>query len=579
MKSTVHSRGISALMCALLVVVAAPPPGASSATMFTFFGSGSGHAVGLSQWGAHGLALKGWSRHDILQHFYQGTEIEQAFAQPDFIRVGLIQQAGVIHLGAMEQDVSLRLGSSSGALIDTIPAGEAWTVSPVDEQYEIREPDGSLVGSQLWGGPAEHIFATYEDSGGRLQVQETGHGYNRGHIELNLYADDGGMADTLRLIAILPLQDYLYGVSEVPSSWPQAALRAQADASRTLALHKIEVSGQNQAFCNCAVVASNFDQVYAGWDKEGGEQGERWIDAVDTTWGEVITYEGALINALFHSSSGGFTENSENVFLQALDYLRGVCDPGDHTANNSNRLWTEGPIDASTLTTALAPYTGDIGTITRFSDSDRGVSGRIIRITVQGTEGDAQVTGHELRVALSLRSTRFTINRDVRVTGAIRTEYDSLLCQPGLATTPAKEVPGGRRQRFENGAIYRNAEREKVIWLSGPAYDKYVEVRESAGDLGMAKGRTKPLSEPVECLTEVCEQTRFENGHIYLKVSTGAFELHGPVLTYYLSIDGPSSTLGFPISDVREIDAGGSVATFEQGKIRCNRSGNCRTVV
>ena len=435
------------LACALLATTAFRPQ-AHAAETFNFYGSGSGHGTGMSQWGAFGLALQGLSRGDILEHFYQGTILEQVADEPDFVRVGLTQENEELHLRAIAQGVNLRLGSSTGTVIGTIPKGKTWTISPVSETYEIRDADGILIGGQAWGGPSEHVFATYVETGARVFVQETGRKYGRGHIEFNLYSAEVGPAEDLRLIVELPVDEYLYGVSEMPSSWPQAALEAQADASRTFALRRIDASGQNRPGCNCAVVATTTDQVYAGWDKESGDHGASWTAAVDATSGEVITYGGNLISALFHASSGGYTEHSENVFVTAFDYLRGSCDPGDYAPNNPHTNWVVGPVNPADLTAALAAATGDIGTIEGFSDPLRGVSGRIIEITVNGSSADALITGAELRSALSLPSARVTINRDLSITGEIRTEYDSLLCAPGLATTPVKDVPGGNASAF-----------------------------------------------------------------------------------------------------------------------------------
>src|SRR5207245_2907895 len=88
--------------------------------------------------------------------------------------------------------------------------------------------------------------------------------------------------------------------------------------------------------------ASTLDQVYLGWDKEVAVDGGRWVTAVNATSGKVVLFHGKPVQANYTASSGGFTEDNENVWPgAALPYLRGVCDPGDYTTANPSRVWTE----------------------------------------------------------------------------------------------------------------------------------------------------------------------------------------------------------------------------------------------
>ena len=135
------------------------------------------------------------------------------------------------------------------------------------------------------------------------------------------------------------------------------------------------------------------------------------------------------------------------------------------------------------------------------------------------------------------------------------------------------------RQHFETGSIYENSSRVVTSWLHGPSHDKYMSLNQSAGLLGMPKEATVTLTNPVECLAEVCERTRFERGRIYYKESIGAFELHGDVLSHYLSVGGLNGELGWPTTDVTETPTGAHKALFEGGKIRCTRPGVCRVIV
>jgi len=472
---------------------------------FTFFGSGFGHGLGMSQWGAYGLALQGWGGNQILTHYYSGTDVAKEPSAPERLRIGLVQAQNAVRLLAEDGDVELRLGDrKTGDVVAKIPNGQTWRVR-VSEADEYRIVDAAGVTIGRFGGPDEPIFAVYQPQGARVRVPEASHAYNRGWIEFGLYACGG--ACELRLILEVTPQEYLYGLGEVPSSWPMPALDAQAIAARTYAFTKAAVS-QHRSGCDCALYASSFDQVYAGWDKEGGPDGERWVEAVDDTKNEVVTEAGATIQAFYMSSSGGFTEDNENVWGGTpIVYLRGVCDPGDYTTENPSATW-QITFEASQVTRELSL---GIGTVTGFADPLRGVSGRIISITVNGENGSKPISGSTLRSALGLRDDRVWINRDRQIVGAIRQKYDALGCSPGLATSRQVAVAGGSRQRFELATIF-------------------------------------------------------------FKTGVGVHALRDPVLAFYLERGGPNGALGFPTSDVRTMGNGNLRASFEHGKITCNGS-------
>ncbi len=492
----------SVLLAAALAVAPAVP--ASGADSFTFFGSGWGHGLGLSQWGAYGLSLDGWKAPRILTHFYSHTRVGTDGSPPRRLRVGLVQGRGRLHLTAISGKVNLRLGSPKrGDVVATIPNGETWTVRVASGRYRILDASGRRVGRAV-GGPRTNLYATYEPTTARVRIPEAGHTYNRGWIEFNIY--DCAAACRMRLILSIRPQDYLYGLAEVPSSWPRPALQAQAIAARTYAFRRVQASGQHRAVCNCALYATSADQVYAGWDKEGGPDGARWVGAVDATNGKVLVYKGQLIQAFYTSSSGGYTENNENVWGGSpIPYLRGVCDPGDYTAANPNAVWRVS-MTAREVTSRLGL---GIGRVRRFTNVVRGVSGRIVTVVVRGSTGSATISGSTLRAALGLNDDRVWINANRQVTGAIRTKYDAIGCRPGLPTSRRARVAGGQRQRFQRSTIY---------YRSG----------------------------------------------------VGAHAIGGAVLKAYLAEGGPSGHLGFPTSDVRTLADGSRRARFEHGVITCD---------
>ena len=474
---------------------------------FRMFGAGFGHGLGLSQWGAFGLAKKGWGAEKIVKHYYSGTRVDGAGSAPNDLRIGLVQGKDSVRLTAESGGVELRLGGPQGALVGTVPSGQTWKVRAAGYDYHIVDGAGETVDTV--GGPADPIFAVYQSLGSSVRIPEALHTYNRGKIEFDLYSCDAGDC-VMRLVLSVDPQGYLYGLGEVPSSWPMPAMKAQAIAARTYAFTKAAVS-QHRAVCDCALYATANDQVYAGWDKEGGVDGDRWVAAVNQTNGKVILDGSQTIQAFYMSSSGGFTENNENVWGGSpIGYLRGVCDPGDFTTSNPNATWVE-TFTTSEMTQELGL---GIGAVEGFADEVRGISGRIISMTVRGANGQASISGNTLRSALGLRDDRVWINSNRLVTGPIRDKYDRLGCSPGLPTSPEVGVAGGRRQKFQQGVIYFSA-------------------------------------------------------------ATGAHELHGPVLDHYRKKDGPAGRLGFPTSDVKKLQNGNRRANFQHGVITCDGS-DCR---
>ena len=447
-------RALTAFLIAAGALVLLPATPASARSSFTFYGSGFGHGLGMSQWGAYGLAKDGWASGRILTHFYSGTTVKQAGSPPKNVRVGLTQGESAVRLTAEAGPVTIRVEDpSNGTVVGTIRRGRTWTIREARDKYRVLTGAGRRVGGKDWGGSARNLYITYP--GARVRSPDAGSTYNRGSIEFNLYAC-GGPDCSLRMVLVIPPEGYLMGLAEVPSSWPLAALRAQAVAARSYAFNKVE-SGQHRSGCNCGLYDSSFDQVYVGWAKEGGSLGGRWVRSVRQTDNEIVSFGGNVIAAFYTSSSGGHTEDNENVWGgTALPYLRGVCDPGDFTSANPSRIWRV-RYSAAAVTGRLDGYTGNIGTVTGFANVERGVSGRIITVRVRGRNGSDVITGAQFRAGLGLRDDRVWVNSDRSVTGPIRTTYDDENCGPGLPSTPEVGLPGGSRQGFVTGTIYRNS--------------------------------------------------------------------------------------------------------------------------
>ncbi|MBD2018691.1 SpoIID/LytB domain-containing protein, partial [Leptolyngbya sp. FACHB-36] len=142
-------------------------------------------------------------------------------------------------------------------------------------------------------------------------------------------------------------------------------------------------------------------QVYDGVEDESvGTQ-----MAVKATAGQVLTYNGTIIEAVFHSSAGGCTENVENVWVQALPYLRSVP---DYDQGSPVYQWSE-TFSRSDLSNRIS----GVGNIVALQPEKITPCGRVISMQVIGEDGKRQVkrsvSGETLRNALGLRSTLFTI--------------------------------------------------------------------------------------------------------------------------------------------------------------------------
>ena len=203
---------------------------------------------------------------------------------------------------------------------------------------------------------------------------------------------------TITAINHVDLEEYLYSVvgAEAVSSWPIEALKAQAVAARSYALYKRN-SQVNDIYDVDTTVGT---QVYKGLDTEYTTTHQ----AVDSTVGQIMTYNDRAILAAFHSSSGGHTENVEDVWSSPLPYLRAVVDY-DHQAPVFE--WQQRfPISR------IKSLVAGIGNIRGLQPVRMTPRGRIIAMEVTGDLGTATVSGKQIREALKLRSTLFRMSTD-----------------------------------------------------------------------------------------------------------------------------------------------------------------------
>ena len=201
--------------------------------------------------------------------------------------------------------------------------------------------------------------------------------------KLNLFVLDS----EILVVNVLGIEKYLSSVvgSEMPTKWPLEALKAQAIASRTYALKQ----KGNDLF---DIDSTQRNQVYNGLESRT----YKTIRAVKSTRSLVLIYKNKLINSLFHSSSGGMTENSQDVWKNKYSYLSSVK---DFDKNNPKFRWQK-KFSNNELTN-LFPKIGGLKNIEILNITS---TGRIKNVKLIGAYGSYQMSGVDLRKRLNLNS-------------------------------------------------------------------------------------------------------------------------------------------------------------------------------
>ncbi|MEL7332629.1 MAG: SpoIID/LytB domain-containing protein [Cyanobacteria bacterium J06560_2] len=303
------------------------------------------------------------------------------------MRVGLVQDDDAINIGSSTVGI---IRDGNGQTLYQLPELQAITIEADSFEVDLTNGGETLAESNaFWLEPSDNGFVWIGDR------------WYRGRVMVTMDAGE--------LVAVnhVDLEDYLYSVvgSEMPTSWPQAALQSQAVAARSYALYKRSRSS-NPLF---DLDGTTSHQVYKGLAQEHPNT----ISAVDATESQVVTHNGQVIEAIFHSSSGGGTENAGDVWSSDVPYLRGV---EDFDQNSPVFNWEE--------TFSLSEFSnkiGDIGTVHTVGTPQYTEGGRVASISFAGDDGTETLRGRDVRSALRLRSTRFEIELDddsVIVTGS-----------------------------------------------------------------------------------------------------------------------------------------------------------------
>jgi stage II sporulation protein D len=278
----------------------------------------------------------------------------------------------------IEDGVSqVTVGSSTKAVVRDAAGKAIGEIAPMNAF--VAQPSDGAVALDRWKSPMIWV----EPSEGGLTY--IGDRWYRGKT-LVIPTEKG-----LTAINYVDLEQYLYSVvgGEMGSSFPQEALKAQAVAARSYALFQ----RQNSRNSNFDVGDTPAWQVYDGVAKESAAT----LTAVNATEGQVLTYSNQIIEAVYHSSAGGCTENVEDVWSQALPYLRGVQSPDQGTPNFQ---W-----DVSFSIEELSQRISGVGLISGIEAEKRTPScGRLDSIKITGDKGTRTLSGDDFRLALGLKS-------------------------------------------------------------------------------------------------------------------------------------------------------------------------------
>jgi stage II sporulation protein D len=409
-------------------------PARAAVPVVVLDGSGFGHGVGLSQWGAEHMARAGATVEEILGTFYQGASLGEATGP---VRVAVHHPAGSTTTLSFPQggevrsplegeqapgfpvpvapNGRVRITFDGSYHVDTLMAGRS-AATPTRYRQEPQPacpltilcsppatgppPPGATTttttttapaaptpsqgpaapaagGTATAGGPVWAVPA----AGAVTTVDDRARSY-RGVLEATA---EGGF----HVVNLVGVEDYLRGMAEVPGSWPPAAVGAQVVASRTYALRAMKGGGEMCDDARC--------QVYVGRSAESPGQDA----AVRATARQVVTYGGALAAAVYSADAGGVSANTLEGFgtpADAYPYLANVRYDTDNAF----------PWKVTVALADVASRLGYRGALTDVRVGRAGPSDRALDVVMDGSAGQVTVSGLDFARALGLRSTRFT---------------------------------------------------------------------------------------------------------------------------------------------------------------------------
>jgi stage II sporulation protein D len=228
-------------------------------------------------------------------------------------------------------------------------------------------------------------------------------------IDKTIYRGDAAFnISESRLISInkVNMKYYLYGVipNEVVATWHSEAIKAQILASRSYAVSFVNPNSK----LGYDVQDNQNDQVYGGYKSENSITNA----LVDNTDGQMIYYDGKVITAYYHSTSGGKTEHSENIWVTPVPYLRSVDDP---YSNNSPLSTWKKSLTKENIITIAREINPDVKDVCNIVITDVSENGRVLQCIISTNAGDIILKKEDVRATLgynNLPSSWFNITTD-----------------------------------------------------------------------------------------------------------------------------------------------------------------------
>lgn len=373
---------------------------------FSINGKGFGHGVGMSQYGAQGMAKEGKSAKTILEYYYNPAKLTNTTSYANSnIKVQVL--GGVTTMTITPKDGYLRVKSGSKTFQTskkmTITQSGTTRVYKYDGKKFVSKSSYDTIewqNTRYWSGSKNTILNVDKANGGYGTVS-----YRHGKMIVKTLNKKLNLVNQLRMN-----DEYLYGLAEMPSSWETSALSAQAIAGRTYAMRNMS---SVKSACDCNVYDEVQSQKFIGWNKENegtnAQYGKRWKNAVDKTilrnrnktvkTSQVMKYNGAYIDAVYSSSSNGKTQNSKDMWGGTLPYLQSRADKWSLQSHNPNRSWSV-KASQSTMNNVFG-----LKNIVRFTVS-KNSSGYASKITAKDVNGKTKsITGAQMRSKFGLKST------------------------------------------------------------------------------------------------------------------------------------------------------------------------------
>jgi stage II sporulation protein D len=408
-RSAARGVGVVATLAMSLTVVGSAvaqgdrahhPHHARFATTLVIDGHGYGHGHGMSQYGAEGAALQGVKYRHIVHFYYPGTKWAHAHGR---IRV----------LISADTSSDLQVRPAKGLVVRDSKRQDSWRLPHGNRFYRWRldpMPNGFTAveyldksGWHRWHIPdGRKTFKTDAEfhAPGHLRLlvpggrDVVGRDY-RGTLRLVKPSSTSNSRETVN---VLSLDAYVKGVVpyEMPTSWRQQALRAQAVAARTYAAWQ-RSQNPDGGYQICDTTSC---QVYGGIAAEQHSSNR----AVDATAGQMLTYRGKPAFTQFASSSGGWTAYG------GVRYLPAQKDPWDRFVGNPMHSWSV-RVAASSLEHAH-PQIGRLEHLHVTKRDGHGAwGGRVEAVVLRGTKGNAHLSGDDIRWQYGLRSDWFRVER------------------------------------------------------------------------------------------------------------------------------------------------------------------------